>query len=246
MVVALLLDASGSMSSQKGEALKGINEYIKTLKKDYEDHPENGEIYLSLVTFSSTFSDKNDWTKFIYNLTPITEVEKVPSSVYNPNGGTPLLRSISKVIETLEGYEERDEVKAGTALEQFFSGEEDLDTKIVVVIQTDGGETEHSPDFSKEKVSQLISDKEKKGNWTFVFLGQGIDAVKDGLAFGVSANSSFSFSGEASSPRSYSSVYAAGASVTSSLRKSSVMRSENFSASLSAEIEKSTKPNKKK
>lgn len=233
MIVCLLLDESGSMRSQKNAALAGINEYIETMRSDYKTKPELGEIYLSFVTFSSNYTNLDNQVRFVHNLRNIEEVENIPDSAYNPSGGTPLLRAIGKTIESLDNMDEVD-ADATNPLTAFLSNKDIENAKIVVVVQTDGQETEHSEEYSKEVISKMIKEREAKGNWTFVFLGAGIDAVSEGMKFGVSAASSYSFTKDA---ESLVGTYSAAGAVTSSLRSSASMNSTTYVADMKSIID---------
>ncbi len=236
LVVALLLDESGSMTGNKELALNAVNEYIQTLKNEYKTSPEKGKIYLSFITFNSGYGKNHENVKMIYNLSDITEVEIVPKSAYNPSGGTPLLEAITKTIESLDEVESKNPF-TGTALTAFM-GDDSTETKIVMVVQTDGEETQWGTKYTKDKVAELIKDRESKGNWTFVFLGAGIDAISEGMNMGIKANSSYAFEGTARGVGSYGSTYSAAASLTGSIRNSSAMSVNNVSEILKTYAEK--------
>lgn len=226
LVVALLLDESGSMAGIKSAALSAVNEYIQSLKKDYETKPELGEIYLSLITFSNAYQEKEN-VRFIYNLRNITEVSELTDSQYDPDGGTPLLEAIGKTIESLDTVEERNPSNAGHPLAGFLT-DKDGDCKIIMVIQTDGEENGWNPEYTKDKVQELITAREAKGNWTVLFLGAGIDAIQEGMKVGVSASSSYAFKGTSKGVGSYGSTYSAVTGATASLRGGSVLRVNNI------------------
>jgi uncharacterized protein YegL len=216
LVVALLLDESGSMSGIKSAALSAVNEYIESMKKDYVEKPELGEIYLSLITFSDKYG-KDDNVSFIYNLRNITEVDTITDEMYKPQGGTPLLEAIGKAIESLDDVESRNPQPTKNPLTAFLGGSSG-DCKFMMVIQTDGQENSWSPDYTKTKIQELIKEREEKGNWTFLFLGAGIDAIGEGMNIGVGVKSAFSFTGTSAGSGSYLSTYSAVASTSRSLR----------------------------
>ena len=170
MIICLLLDESGSMRPNKDAALAGINEYIETMKADYEAKPELGDIYFSFITFSSSYGAGADRVRFKYNLRHISEVEKIPSDMYTPNGGTPLLQAMGRTMESLDVVDENNNDDASPLVA--FMSKTDLDeAKIVMVVQTDGEETEWNSEYTKDKITKMIKEREAKGNWTFVFLG---------------------------------------------------------------------------
>jgi len=216
LVVALLLDESGSMRSIKNAATSAVNEYIQSLKTDYETKPELGEIYLSLITFSDNYK-RGENVRFIYNLRNVSEVSELTDEQYIPDGGTPLLEAIGKTIESLDTVEERNPSNAGHPLAGFLT-DDDGECKIMVVIQTDGEENGWNAEYTKDKVQELIAAREAKGNWTFLFLGAGIDAIQEGMKVGVSAGSSYAFKGTAKGAGSYGSTYEAVTGASLSLR----------------------------
>lgn len=74
---------------------------------------------------------------------------------YNPRGMTALLDAVGKTIVEFES-------SAGLGAED----------KVLVVVQTDGNENASS-EFSKERIAEMIAEREKTGKWSFVFLGAG-------------------------------------------------------------------------
>jgi uncharacterized protein YegL len=216
LVVALLLDESGSMSGVKSAALSAVNEYIQSLKKDYETKPELGEIYLSLITFSDNYK-RGDNVRFIYNLRNITEVSELKDDQYSPDGGTPLLEAIGKTIESLDAVEARNPSNAGHPLAGFLT-DDDGECKIMMVVQTDGEENGWNKEYTKDKVQEMISAREGKGNWTVLFLGAGIDAIQEGMKVGMATGSSYSFKGTAKGAGSYGATYSAVTGASLNLR----------------------------
>ena len=102
--------------------------------------------------------------------------------------------------------------------------------KIVTVIMTDGEENS-SREWTHEAVKGLIEQKEKEGNWTFVFLGAGLDAWHQGRSYGVPAANVAQYSAE-----QYRDVFTAVAAGTNVVSASPRQRSENLFASLSKEV----------
>lgn len=225
MIIALLLDESRSMLSNKKAALAGINEYIDTMRGEYEAKPELGDIYLSFVTFSTSYSG-GEPIRFKYNLRPISEVEDIPDDAYNPAGGTPLLQAIGRTMESLDDIENKN--TSDSPLVAFMSNKDVENAKIVMVIQTDGEENEWNPAYSKERITKMIKEREDKGNWTFVFLGAGIDAISEGMKIGMGANSAYSMNNNVSAETAYSTTYTGASIATANLRAGSMKRSADF------------------
>jgi Mg-chelatase subunit ChlD len=86
--IILMLDESGSMETQKTNAVKAVNSF---LTKQKEESP--GDVCLfDLITFN------DDWKRIVTN-TRIEEVKEIQLSSYNPNGGTALYDGIWEVID---------------------------------------------------------------------------------------------------------------------------------------------------
>lgn len=90
---------------------------------------------------------------------------------YKPEGATPLYDAIGVTIQKAEAE------KSGL--------------KPLIVIQTDGEENA-SREFTKEKIIQLVQEKQKDG-WQFVFLGCDLDAMAVGMTFGIAAGNTLSY-----------------------------------------------------
>ena len=241
-IVAMILDESTSMSKVKDTAISGVNEFIGQLKQDYEDKPEDGEIYFTLVTFAQdpyaeaarrkTNQSEHESVKFVLNDVNIVEVEEVPATAYNPHGNTPLLEAIGKTIESVDAYlatNTSQMAKNNTPLGDLLGTnkpENDVQYKVIVVIQTDGEENASIDEYKpKSKIADMITDREGRGNWTFVFLGAGIDAIGDGMSLGVSQSNNLSY---AHTPQGHQQAYSSVAAQSRSLRGSSLMQSKAF------------------
>jgi hypothetical protein len=254
MLVGFVLDESGSMDSCKSAAISGTNEYLETLKKDRADHPELGEVFLTLAKFSSrgagwgrSSEEESSNIRFIYNLADIREVETLTEKDYMPSGGTPLLEAIGRTIESVDEFlakstpakPQTEEGAMPAALANFLGGNETAEEttayKIVIVVQTDGGENTSSKKYvPKEKIQKLIKEREAQGNWTFVFLGAGIDAVSDGMTLGVAAGNTVSYAANSEATRE---VYAAAGMTTSELRHRTGIRGmSNFGEVLKSHV----------
>lgn len=155
MIVAFLLDETGSMMSVRDATISGFNEYVGTLAL------RNPNALMSLRLFSSE--------KFatVAQLTPLPLVAKLTYDSYAPGGGTPLYDSIARLI--------RETDDATAAIQP--------PPEILFVIMTDGEENS-SREFNRDRIFALISEKQAKG-WTFVYLGANQDAWAVGQSIGV-------------------------------------------------------------
>ena len=110
------------------------------------------------------FNDKAD---VLYESRSIHSVHALTEKEYEVGGTTALLDAVGSTILNVD---QKGNVKKGT--------------KVVFVIITDGMENA-SREFTKTKVKQMISDKQEKYGWDFIYLGANIDAAEEAGAIGV-------------------------------------------------------------
>jgi uncharacterized protein YegL len=164
-IVAVVLDESGSMGSKKNGTLNGYNEYIQELK-----HNEN--VFFSLTKFASRGR--------VTIAVPLTEMQNVPeltNETYSPDGGTALIDATMKTIQSIE--KESKNLKL------------EVEPRFLVVVLTDGEEND-SHEFTMEQLKKEIEEKEKTGNWTFVYLGEKLDSWGDSQRLGFSGANTYS------------------------------------------------------
>lgn len=142
--VAFVLDMSGSMGHIRDAAVEGANQYVRDLQKDKDADTTR----LTFVCFDTEYEV---W----YENQPVNEIEFIGDR-YQPRGGTALYDAIAKTIARLDAAGRKDE-------------------KHLVVILTDGFENS-SIEYAiaaggRERLAKLIDAYEKRGNWTFVYLG---------------------------------------------------------------------------
>ena len=167
-IANFILDKSGSMGSIRGDVIGGFNSYIEELKK------QDADILFTLTMFDTESIDTP------YLLTPIKDVQPLNEKTYRPNGGTPLYDA---AVETIENIAARvKEMKGKKA--------------VVVTIMTDGEENS-SVKHNQKCLKDLIKKLEKKGNWTFAFMGANQDAWATAQSFGIARGNAMSW--EASS-----------------------------------------------
>lgn len=87
----MLLDETGSMQGIREETVKGVNEYIQSLRVDKGD-----DVVFTLVKF-----DSNHYTP-MYEATPIKDVKDLTLADYNPSAMTNLFDSIGRLITTAD------------------------------------------------------------------------------------------------------------------------------------------------
>lgn len=165
-LVNFILDKSGSMGSIQSSVISGFNEYINGLKN------KGGKIKFSLTMFDTESIDKP------YIDADIKTVEPLTQKTYRPNAGTPLYDA---VVDTIEAVNEKVENKK--------------DVAVITVILTDGEENS-SVKHDEKCMRDLIKKLEKKGNWTFTFMGANIDAYDAANKFGISRGNTVSWSSD--------------------------------------------------
>lgn len=164
VVVSMLLDESGSMSSLWDATISGFNEYVDTLRRKMKGQA----VHFSALKFDTSGINKLQVGANIEDAIRLTKQN------YAPNGGTPLLDAVARTIQAT------DEVAGKNKA-----------TKIIVVIQTDGEENS-SRDFTLDQVKVMVEERQGKG-WEFVFIGAGINAFAAGSAFGIHAMNTMSY-----------------------------------------------------
>ena len=153
--LVLILDKSGSMHGLEDDTIGGFNAMIEKQKK------LDVGVYVTTVLF-------NNEMKTLYAHKNIHLVKPMTKEEYTTDGTTALLDAVGNTILKMEQTK----------------GVAGKGTKVIFVIITDGLEND-STVFTKQKVKQLISDKQEKAGWEFIYLGANIDAVEEADAIGV-------------------------------------------------------------
>ena len=153
--LVMILDKSGSMHGLEADTIGGFNAMIEKEKK----------LGIDVRVTTVLFNDKIDR---LYEHREIRNVRPLTERTYETGGTTALLDAVGDTILHME--------QSGAADRQ--------GTKVIVVIITDGMENA-STEFTKAKVKELISDKQEKAGWDFIYLGANIDAAEEADAIGV-------------------------------------------------------------
>lgn len=157
IVIHFLLDDSGSMRPRQAETIQAVNDYIKDRKKE-----SRNDVLFMLTAFGSPGHLKLIRDKIV------DEVEDINSDEYTTASGTALLDSVAKSIKATE--ERVKEMK--------------INPSILFVTLTDGQEL-NSVEYGINQVLNLIEEKKKENNWTFVFLGADASAWSVGASLGI-------------------------------------------------------------
>lgn len=153
--LVLVLDKSGSMAGLESDTIGGFNAMVEKQK----------ELALPVRVTTVLFNDERE---MLYERKDIQRVRPLTAKEYEVGGTTALLDAVGTTILTLE--------QTGAAAR--------TGTKVIFVIITDGMENA-STEFTKAKVKQMISEKQEKAGWDFIYLGANIDAVEEADAIGV-------------------------------------------------------------
>lgn len=192
--VLLSLDRSGSMFGQVRATVDGVNQdYLAKLRA--ERGPR--DLILGIVVWDSNMGKPD--VQVVRDFAHIDTIQPISDDDFVPRGNTPLYAAFCDGVARLEKLVRPQD-------------------RALLVIQTDGGENA-SGEVTKETVQNLKSAKEADGNWTFAFMGAGMDAWGGNEAMGVAADSTFNYANNANGTRT---AYAATATATANWSNSNV------------------------
>lgn len=161
--IVVVLDESGSMSLGKDDTIGGFNEFLKTQKE------MKGEANFTLVKFS-------DYYKVVNDGSAIKQVSPLNEQNYTPSNSTALLDAVGRTINSVNKRLSSTPKKKRPE-------------KVIFVILTDGHEN-HSKEFTRSQIFDMVKKQRNKHDWEFLFLGADIDAW--GAELGITRNVSFS------------------------------------------------------
>jgi Mg-chelatase subunit ChlD len=162
----IILDQSGSMSDCVNQTLKGLADQRKEILTIANEFPDQ-EIRVGLTVFDHNVELK-------YSNLSVTELSRMNSFHYQPNGQTALLDAIGMSV---------------AATQRLMVNEGD---SAVIIILTDGYENA-SKEYSHKQIKELIQAKEETGKWSFTYLGATLDAVEIARSMNIKAENSFAF-----------------------------------------------------
>lgn len=161
--VAFIVDKSGSMDSCRQQVISGYNEFVGDLKRE-----KDLDIRFSLTLFDTI-------VHVMFHSHTVTDVRDMDAAAYAPDGWTALYDALGLTLSALEA-------RLGS----------DKDTPVVVIVMTDGQENS-SREFNRDKIKAKIEALQKRGNWTFVFMGADQDAWAAGGAIGIPRANTLSY-----------------------------------------------------
>lgn len=157
--LGFVIDESGSMGHLAHSIVAGYNEFVGTLQAE----PNAKNVHATCGFFDTV--DYEPTTRFKYTNVPLTEVQPLGTSDYNPRGGTPLYDAFAEVIG-----------KVGQDAED---GE-----RVMIVVMTDGMNNS-SRETDLETLRKLVREREADG-WEFIFMGANIDSYSASMNLGMS------------------------------------------------------------
>jgi hypothetical protein len=163
MYLGIVVDESGSMAGMRASVISGFNEYVQSLKDRIDV-----DVQAVITKFSTTPSRVHDG--------PIKGAEFLSNDTYNPSGSTALYDAIGSTLKALD-----DKIESLKPV-----------PSVLFVIMTDGHENA-SREYSKPRIKELVSEREKKGNWTFVYIGADLNAMDEAGKIGATLSNSYSY-----------------------------------------------------
>lgn len=125
----------------------------------------SGQVGISYLRFDGEL-------ELIWNDVPLADVPAMTHDTYSVRGNTALLDAVGMTLSTVK---------------------DDPAHRYVAITHTDGQENA-SKEWTAEKVKELIERLEAKGNWTFAFFGEGVDAWSQAQQYGYTTRSSMAYS----------------------------------------------------
>lgn len=165
--VGFVWDMSGSMASIAHASVEGTRGYLADLQKEeqkiVDEHGEGVSTYITVTAFDTVLER---WLDGV----PALELDLGQLNRYQPRGGTALYDAIADTVVAMDT--------------RVHEGE-----KVLVVVMTDGGENS-SQEYAlrnngRQRLHDLITAYEARGNWTFVYLGANVDSYAEASAIGI-------------------------------------------------------------
>lgn len=192
--VTMVVDRSGSMSTMRHAVIEGLNAFL---------HEQQGQLGECLVTMHQFDTGGFDT---LFSAMEVKQVRDATLMDFVPRGGTPLYDAIGRAIMHAQ-------VRA----------EYHKDEQPIIVVMTDGEENS-SKEYSREKVFDLIKQKEAQG-WVFTYLGANQDSFAVGGAVGFHRASIQNWD---NASMAYSAVSNAVTSTRTRLAEGQTVSSRNF------------------
>ena len=163
-LVAVVIDASSSMSSHQQAVIDAYNEHFL---KPLQGAKNADSIYLTSWIFSAS-GMRDEYCRLLHGYVGVKNADNLTRATYDPHGGTPLNLAVHRAMTGLVAYGQtlRD---AGT------------NTKCIVVVLSDGEENSSGPKFSSAMVRRLSEDLLKQEIYVLSYCFFGDDS--EGAAY---------------------------------------------------------------
>lgn len=145
--------------------------------------------------------------ELVWSDLPLGEVPRMTPATYSVRGNTALLDAVGMTVSSVR---------------------ENAMHSYIVITHTDGEENA-SREWTADTVKALIEQHEARGNWTFAFFGEGIDAWSQAGRYGYSSGSAVAYSREDLRP-----AYLAKGRVSNVMRRQKMAATKEFAAATSA------------
>lgn len=199
VLVAMVLDKSGSMGAIKGATVEGFNHQLQTLR---DTSPQGGDTKTMLTVFDGEVE--------VGDLTRLSEMKDLTDKTYCPGGVTAMYDAVGKTIEKI-----RSEVT------------DHEDQSYLVVVVSDGMENA-SREFDGGEIASMVKELQDTGRWTFAYLGANQDLTQVRKSTGMLVNNMASFDATDEGMRRAMYATASATGNYMSARAKNVMRSASF------------------
>jgi Mg-chelatase subunit ChlD len=177
LLIAMIIDKSGSMSNLSADTVGGFNEYLADRQRETPDA-------LMSVTLFDTERDA------LHVAEPVAQIQKLTEARYRRGG---------------MGYTALNDAIGGT-IAAIDAGDYAAQRNVLIVVMTDGLENASKEWTSRADIAALVERKEASG-WKFVFFGADIDAFSEAAALNIPQGRSVQYvKSAAGTARSYRSV----------------------------------------
>lgn len=180
-----------------------VNATVDGVNKVIEENRNVPGMVIGVIQFDSVIGVNIDVTR---DFESAETIELLKPGEFEPRGGTPLLAGFAEGIARLDKVMRPQD-------------------KALLIVQTDGHENSSPAEITKAVVQSLKKSKETLGNWTFAFMGAGVDAWGEGGGMGIGAGSSFQYANTHVGTRT---AYAATATATNTWATNIATANANF------------------
>ena len=165
--IVFILDKSGSMSGLEADTIGGFNAMIDKQRR------LEGDTWVSTVLFDNDSTVLHDRVK-------LERVPRMTERDYTPGGCTALLDAVGGAIRHIGNIHK-------------YARPEDVPSKTMFVITTDGMENA-SHRYTSREIKEKIKRQTEKYGWEFIFLAANIDAVETASRIGIRSDRAANFS----------------------------------------------------